>query len=252
VTNTRKVPYGWKVEAGKKVKDTRAQKVIKEILEQHRIGISLAMIAEGLNERGVLAQRGGKWHGSTVRKIIDANWEALPTSVPGAGAAPRIQLPRSMKEAIADAKARGEERFTWEEIEWDEETGQERIVPALLDVANVEEMLVQAEALRNLTLAEKAERFRFYDPLQMAFADCVRGIDKIVSEMTAKRGYDLHQLINEIKDQPREKALIRQLANLLIREVAIQRQTNLALRQQIAEQGRELRELRTAGKHTMK
>jgi hypothetical protein len=64
--------------------------------------------------------------------------------------------------------------------------------------------------------------------------------------MTSKRGYDIHKLIDGLKDQQTTKALLRQLANLLCREIAIQRQENLSLRQRLAEKEEQLWELRNA------
>jgi hypothetical protein len=224
-TNTRKVPYGWKLDGGKQVKDIGAQRIIKQILEHHRKGFSLAMIAKNLNERGVPSQRGGKWYGSSVGNIIQANEAAVASQA-------------------TSSKTSKPDLFEWVDGEIDEETGQERNVARQL-IAETEAMSVQAQALRNLTVAEKAEAFRFDDPLHFAFGSSwgitgQHGIDEIVAEMTRKRGYDIHKLIDGLKDQPATKALLRQLANLLCREIAILRQANLHLRQERLEQARKL------------
>jgi hypothetical protein len=224
-TNARKIPYGWKLDGGKKkVKDTAAQRVIKTILEQHQKGASLATVAGNLNERGIPSPRGGRWHDSTVRNIIQAH---KPDG--GEPAAPEP------------------ETFDWIDVELDEE-GHEALVPRTLR-ADTAALQAQAQALIKLT---GGETFQFYEPVHYAFGhsegigpyigvpDSQHGIDSIVAEMTRQRGYDLHQVIDEVKDQPRTKALLRQLSNLLLREISILRQTNLHLRQERAEQSDKL------------
>ncbi|MGH3613596.1 MAG: recombinase family protein [Pseudonocardia sp.] len=45
--------------------------VVRRIIDAHRAGMSLRVIAEGLNEGGVpTARGGGVWYGSTVRKVL--------------------------------------------------------------------------------------------------------------------------------------------------------------------------------------
>jgi hypothetical protein len=248
-TNARKVPYGWKIEAGKLVEDAAAQEVIADIMEQHRLRISQAMIAADLNARGIQTARGGRWHGSMIGKVIAAN--AVPEPPQAPAEAPTLKIPLLGKEAAIAAaleKDPNAKYFEWWEQMWDVKAGDWKSVWMKLNIEDSrrqdEELRIQVLALQNLTLSEKAERFRFYDPLRLSFADSINGIAKIVTEMTAKRGYDLQQLITEIKDQPREKALIRQHVNLLLREVAIQRQENLSLRQENAKKRDELAELR--------
>ena len=72
------------------------------------------------------------------------------------------------------------------------------------------------------------------------------GIDQIVVEMTRHKGHEIHKLIDGLKDQQATKALLRKLANLLCRQITIQRQENLSLRQQLAEKEERLWELRNA------
>ena len=75
-SNARKVPYGWRDEGGKLVKEPAQQMVIKEIFEMKAGKMSHTMIARALQERREPTQRGGKWHKSTVGKIVARDSEA--------------------------------------------------------------------------------------------------------------------------------------------------------------------------------
>ena len=45
-------------------------RVVSDILKQRKAGRTLAEIAEDLNGRGIEGKRGGRWHPSTVRYLI--------------------------------------------------------------------------------------------------------------------------------------------------------------------------------------
>jgi Recombinase len=176
--NARKVPYGWKAEGDRQVKDVAAQKVIMEILEQSRKGYSLVMIARDLNERGIPTHRGGRWHGSTVGNVIRDNTERIPEPLK-ANPKPRLPSVESMEEAI-ERRLREDPNatsFQWEDVVWDEDTGQQKSVPVALHIESTKQWLIEsakrrlieAEALKNLTVAEQAETFRFYEPVRLGF-----------------------------------------------------------------------------------
>jgi hypothetical protein len=255
-TNSRKVRYGWKLEHGKVVPDQPAQKVIKQIIEDHSKGMSFAMIAEDLNKRGIPTARGGTWRGNTVGTIIEANETKFPAPPPSAPTRPLLPLP-SQEAAIEAALAKDPNAtsFEWVEYKWDEEAGEYKPEWQTLNIERTrreaEHLRVQAEALRNLTVAEKAKAFSFHEPVWQGFGSSDglfggNGIDQIVVEMTRHKGHEIHKLIDGLKDQQATKALLRKLANLLCRQITIQRQENLSLRQQLAEKEERLWELRNA------
>lgn len=75
ITKTRRigghVPYGYKMENGRRVPHVREQKVIDQILRAHDRGWSNRRIAEWLNSRGVKSpSQQGRWYGPAIARII--------------------------------------------------------------------------------------------------------------------------------------------------------------------------------------
>jgi hypothetical protein len=64
------VPFGFKEIDGRLVEVESELLVIAEILSHRQAGKTLVQIADELNERGIEGKRGGKWHASTVRYLI--------------------------------------------------------------------------------------------------------------------------------------------------------------------------------------
>ena len=63
-------PFGFEAVDGRLVEDEDEAAIVGEILSMRAAGQSLANIADDLNERGVEGKRGGRWHPSTVRYLI--------------------------------------------------------------------------------------------------------------------------------------------------------------------------------------
>lgn len=63
-------PLGYKNEDGKLVRDPNAFRIVDEIFEMKSKGFSLNKIAQVLNTQGVKGAKNGKFHASTVQKII--------------------------------------------------------------------------------------------------------------------------------------------------------------------------------------
>ena len=65
--------YGYRCEGKgihrKKVEVPEEMKVLKSIKELRAKGYALESVADALNEIGVPAPRGGRWHGMTVQRI---------------------------------------------------------------------------------------------------------------------------------------------------------------------------------------
>ena len=63
-------PFGFDAVEGRLIEVQREAKVVAEILRRREAGESLAEIADSLNAQGVAGKRGGRWHASTVRYLI--------------------------------------------------------------------------------------------------------------------------------------------------------------------------------------
>jgi DNA invertase Pin-like site-specific DNA recombinase len=64
------VPYGWDALGGKLVGNTVEQAVIADMRAWRAQGLTTRAIAACLNERGVVAKRGGRWHASAVASVL--------------------------------------------------------------------------------------------------------------------------------------------------------------------------------------
>ena len=68
------VPFGWQVEGeGREavlVPEPEGQRVASQVVAFRAAGMTLAAIAEWLNAEGVPTQRGGRWHITSVRRLI--------------------------------------------------------------------------------------------------------------------------------------------------------------------------------------
>lgn len=78
--SSRKVPYGYKLDSlGRKIEDPETMPHLERIIDAfvYDYITSPAMLARILNAEGVPTQRGGKWHASTVDKLLQANEEKI-------------------------------------------------------------------------------------------------------------------------------------------------------------------------------
>ena len=64
------VPFGFEAIEGRLVEVKREAKIVAEILRHCEAGASLAEISDNLNGQGIEGKRGGRWHASTVRYLI--------------------------------------------------------------------------------------------------------------------------------------------------------------------------------------
>lgn len=64
-------PFGFEAVAGRLVPDATEAKIITEIIALRTAGKPLAKIADEMNRRGIPGKRGGRWHPSTVKYLID-------------------------------------------------------------------------------------------------------------------------------------------------------------------------------------
>lgn len=64
-------PFGFEAIEGR-LREVKAEaRIVAEIIKRREAGESLAAIADDLNERGVPGKRGGRWHPSTVRYLLN-------------------------------------------------------------------------------------------------------------------------------------------------------------------------------------
>lgn len=235
-SNTRQVPYGWQIVDGKQVKDAAQQKVIKEILEmKDALNMSYSAIARDLQDRGVPTQRpGGTWRGNTVEKIVTRN--APPPSEAKPQTKRRMPFPGE-----ADAEAVERDGGTWVlDVGYDHETRTQWAESRWVNAKQWHQGQEQVKAYQALQAAELAKNgYQFLDPgfvRSLPWSVTLKnghGISEIVAEMTKATGRDLEALIEQIADQPAIKGQITRDVRRLFYEVAVHRQTILALRQEL-------------------
>jgi site-specific DNA recombinase len=66
-----KLPYGYVRTADGLLVDAEAAKVVRYIFGCKKRGDSLRTIAEKLNQKGIVGPRGGKWHHTSVREVLE-------------------------------------------------------------------------------------------------------------------------------------------------------------------------------------
>ena len=72
--NYRRIRYGWRIApSGYQMIDRDQQSTISKIISLRGSGLILQEICNYLNENNHMTPRNGKWHCSTVKKIIDQN-----------------------------------------------------------------------------------------------------------------------------------------------------------------------------------
>jgi len=64
------LPYGYGYASGRVVVVSNEAKVVRRIFERRAAGESYAAISERLNEENVPTRRGGRWHVSTVQRVV--------------------------------------------------------------------------------------------------------------------------------------------------------------------------------------
>lgn len=140
------------------------------------------------------------------------------------------------------------EGIEWEELEYDPATGQPvyrlRNIPVGEWNENYALSTKEAEAFKALQRAEAAMPFRFIQPERLlpAFADGrtrAARASGIVGEMTRQRGIELEALLNKSASRVtltrHERKQLRWAVRLLLVELSVTRQENIALRQRMAE-----------------
>lgn len=65
------LPLGYVDAGGKLVPVDEELRVVAEVKEMRADGMSLERIAADLNSRGIVGKRGGKFHGMTIKKILE-------------------------------------------------------------------------------------------------------------------------------------------------------------------------------------
>lgn len=73
-SNQMRIPYGWRLSKyGYHMVNPVQRDVIKKIYSMRKSGLNLQEIADYLNSNDFPTSRNGKWHCTTVKKIIDQN-----------------------------------------------------------------------------------------------------------------------------------------------------------------------------------
>ena len=72
--NIRRIRYGWRIShSGHHMIDASQREVISKIFYLRNRGLKLQNICDHLNDTGIATPRNGKWHCSTIKKILDQN-----------------------------------------------------------------------------------------------------------------------------------------------------------------------------------
>lgn len=111
---SRRIPYGKRIDSlGRIVKDAKEYAGVRFILSSHHeMGFGPEAIAKQLNEYGIPSKRGGKWHASTVRNVLNA-YKGIPyksavKTIKGGGGAP-LAFPKPPSHEISPEE---QARFT--------------------------------------------------------------------------------------------------------------------------------------------
>ncbi|MCA0448457.1 MAG: hypothetical protein LCH62_01655 [Proteobacteria bacterium] len=147
---------------------------------------------------------------------------------------------------------------TWVELQVDPNTDEvkdvQRTIPADEWGQNGGPRAVEAQALIELARAEGDQPFRFVEPSALCRID-ERGADAFALATVTTRYYafELNALLDMLKGRkpPPQwaKKHLRMSLKLLIAELSAQRQTNLALRQELVQLRRQLGTARNAALH---
>jgi hypothetical protein len=251
----------------------REQAVIREIAEAFALGMTAGVIASGLNERRHdheprPAPGGGTWSRKQVERTIAAHPRAMQRAKQRreqerTRTAAMVANSRTVVPALQD-----EERYLigehdnapepvrpspYEGLTWSARQRVEQETRAL------EERCRLAQQAATLARFDLDVDFRFYDPvrlldsgrfptypmldahdrigkLKLAGEDTwPKAVDALVAELTRNTGKNAHELLDAITGQPDVRAQLRRVVYGLMREIALQRQANLALRQQLGQ-----------------
>lgn len=111
--NPQRLRYGWRLtRSGHIVVDSRQRASIFVMLALRTQCATLQQICDHLSELESPTPRKGRWHCSTVKKIIDQNQpllSLLPRALPGCGRPPSAVFPCTTKEADEPAHALAEQ-----------------------------------------------------------------------------------------------------------------------------------------------
>lgn len=232
-TSPRQVRFGFNADGSENAAE---QATIREMVDRLAKGQRAAAIAADLQARGVATKRGGTWRALTVEKIARES-----------GIHATKKRPSLIEELEAQEKKHG---TAWVNEYYDPATGQTDMVVERIDAEDLaklrEQVRIEAEAIRRMTLAERADRVRFWDPEEMMVEErrsrwpgreshtYVASISEIVKEMTSVTGRSLEGLIDQITGQAAVKGQMRRDVHRLLGEVARLREINLRLRQRLA------------------
>src|SRR5262249_10252872 len=155
--------------------------------------------------------------------IYEANADRFPPPAAPAAPAPDnslvLRMPvMSPQEAIDKAYKDNPQATDETVVEWIDTDFDGKQYLARMTIKSASREAKQWAEMQRLYEADKDKPFKFDIPWRRGpFADATNfgnygdGVATLIRQMTAKRGYDLHQVIDELKDQPAQKAIIRQM-----------------------------------------
>ena len=231
---------------GDKAQKRREREVIKKIAEHQALGYRISVTVESLNAlQWAKAPEGGAWTRKAVERVIEANKRIMRVAVV------KLERERNPVKEIRSANCM--------DVAGDDEVSLKRFTAEvdreawLLEVRQAE-IAQQAATLARL---DPEKDWTFHDPasglgnglmptwetmpagqdlgrLRLSGKDLwAKQVDALVEEMTRNTGKDAHELLDQIKGQADVRAQLRRVVWGLLMEIALQRQANASLRQQL-------------------
>lgn len=242
--NPRRPPYGWKrnpVTGKPPVHDKAEQRIIKRMVkmrdDQH---FTLGMVADQLNDDGVPTKEGRRWNYTSIRNALD-RYDAIeaekagekePVVIPGLSTeeylcGDGVSIVRIPVGSADELRRTGRVSLDGGYYA-DSKTGKIRYERgATYSEQDLMELEAEQQAEERLTVAERVERVRFASPVSTGrFGECLYffEVGEGAKNSAAKRLVHLHELLDQVTDQPRVKRELRRELTEIFRELAIDRQ----------------------------
>ena len=98
-----RAPYGSKISAGRLIDDSDEKRNIELVLSMRAAGKTLSEIAAEFTAQAIPSKRGGKWHASTIRSLLQRNSKN--------GGEPVCQSSQNKADGVENDRDRGENAY---------------------------------------------------------------------------------------------------------------------------------------------
>lgn len=244
----QKVTYGYARDAsGKLVEVPEQQEVILDIVTWREVdGMSDRTIAEELNERGILSQRGKPWNHSSVTNVRKANEDRLAPKIQEAlEEREKTQRERYEKAAaenhrwmqLEEERAR-KEGFLYETEFYDLDKGAYETKVELVSGSQWGDAC-QLAAFMELMKREGTSVFRFhrFGTPELSPVTRKKHVDTIIERLARDKGTNLRKAVRELEGPKWAKQDVAKHINAVLHELAVAYQENAHLRQKLQDLG---------------